>query len=263
MKQKLLLNCKLVIFLAVIINLIFSAIFMRCFATNIVRADNTEIIYAYLPKNVMLYDKVDTNDDNAFIEKTLLPQTYFVAILGEISEKDAYIHVSYLDISGYVKKSEIEITDYEPVNKYASAYLKTFIDGSALNLRSSPTHLGDNIIANIESDLSLLYYGTRQGSAQHPQVGNVWYYVAYEDENKSILYGYIYSLYVIPGKIESNIIAKVEKPAPKDPNINSSSANLESWQTAIFIVCLSIPAVLTMFFLFSKAPEKKRKPRSF
>ncbi len=248
--------------------LIFGALFFlspkRLFHAAAEADESDAVVWAMLETNAEFYEK----DGDVFKPYTTLPKTYFVALLEEETESE-YIKASYRDISGYVKKADLEITDYEPVTKYASAFFTAANEGLSAILRSSPDHNGDNTLALIPDGEKLLYYGTIDGSARYDGASTVWYYVKYEKEaDQDPIFGYVYEYHGVADAIENNVIEKVPKPVPpepEDPVVTPEKPKLGGVYETVFIVCLCIPAALIMFMLFRRAPQekKKKKPRGY
>lgn len=225
--------------------------------------DNT--VYAYIPATAAVYSRGLNGEVPVYEKITNLPATYFAAVLEEGETAEGYIKVSYLDISGYMKKSEIEICDYEPVTKYAQGRITTSFDGQNVNLRQKPDHTApDNIICTIPSGENLLYYGTVDGTALFPALGEVWYYVRYTNNGQDVR-GYIYNAQGIAVKIENNVIEKVIKPGPPtpDPSVTDPQPLMKDWMLAVFIICLCIPAVLIVILIFKKPSSQNRTPRHY
>ena len=151
----------------------------------------SEITYALIGENATLYRL----SEGEFIPVTSLPSTYFVAILGE--EKNGYIKVSYLDIDGFIKASDITLVDYIPKYKFAqSTSLTLSNDGHLVNFRASPSSEG-KILSTISSGESIYYYGQVSGENSNPLIGDTWYFARCVSSSGESIYGYVYSLYAV------------------------------------------------------------------
>lgn len=197
--------------------------------------------YGYLSVNTVLY--ADMGCQNAI---TTLPATYFVTVLE--SYEFAY-KVSYKDITGYV--IDVELVDYEPVTKFASASFKVNNDGYPVRLRSEPSGVG-KLITEIPAGGTGYYYGDVQGSALIQQVGSTWHYVSYND-GIDTYYGYVYTSQVTVSEIANNIIEKVEH--AKGEELTPSPVTETDF---LLITCLCVPSVLIMYLIFK---DKKRQSR--
>ncbi len=264
MKKALLSVLSFIILLSLLVS--FSPKRVRFFAY----AESDEIVWAILKTDAELCEK----NGEEYSPVCVLPKTYFVALLenaDEILYKE-YVYVSYLDISGYVKKADIEITDFEPVTKYAEVSFTAANEGLSAIMRSSPDHNGDNTLALIPDGEKLTLYGTAQGTARYENASKTWYYVKYTGGSEPV-FGYIYSYHGIADPIPENKIEKVEKPAPPtgdgeddpEPTPEPNSPRLYGIYETVFIICLCIPAALIMFMLFRspKDAERKKKPRNY
>ncbi len=196
--------------------------------------------YGYMSEPTTLY-----SDPHCLNAVTTLPATYFVIVLekGETSFK-----VSYKDIAGYVK--DVEVVDYEPVTKYASASFSVNNDGYPVKLRAEPSGASE-VIIEVPASRQGYYYGDVSGSALIPQVGNRWHYVSYDDGGK-IYYGYVYTSQVTVSEIKNNVIEKVEH--DKGEVLTSPVFGTDF----VLITCLCVPSVLIMYLAFK---EKEHKPR--
>lgn len=228
-------------------------------------AESDGHVYAQIKSPAVLY----FTDGENYSPFVTLPATYFVELVGEETDEE-YLAVSYLDISGYIKKSDVEITDYEPVTKYASPLFTASNEGLSAILRSSPNHDGDNVLALIPDGTKLLCYGFINGSARYEGTSTVWYYVKYETQDAP-LYGYVYSYHGTAEPVADNVVEKVVKPEPapapsqaEDPTEpEPESPKIRNASDTVFIICLCIPAVLIMLLLFRSPQPRKRRPRNY
>ncbi|MCH5164326.1 MAG: hypothetical protein J1F36_04845 [Clostridiales bacterium] len=203
---------------------------------------NSTFTYGYMHTNTTLY-----TDPGCINALTSLPATYFVIVL----ESEGGVHkVSYKDVTGYV--TDIDIVDYEPVTKYASARFNVNNDGYPVKLRSGPTDTS-NVVIEVPAGKSGYYYGDIQGTALIPQVGGKWHYVCYTDGLDSY-YGYVYTSQVTVSEITPNIIEKVEHKDEGEELIPSPLSNTDF----LLIACLCVPSVLIMYLIFR---DKEKKPR--
>jgi hypothetical protein len=106
-------------------------------------------------------------------------------------------------------------------------------------MRSSPTHLKDNVIAKLEDSSSVTFYGIRAGSEQIETLGNEWCYIKNGDN-----YGYVYNLYVdIPVFAPNDYMQKEEYPI----SVNSSLSLSPTHGTIIIIaLCVFVTILLVM-----------------
>lgn len=197
--------------------------------------------YGYMSTTTTLY-----SDPHCLNAVTTLPATYFVIVL---EETETCFKVSYKDIVGYV--DSIEIVDYEPVTKYASASFSVNNDGYPVKLREEPSNTAE-VITEVPPSEHGYYYGDVSGSALIPQVGDRWHYVSYDDGIKTY-YGYVYTSQVTVSEIKDNVIEKVEQDKGEE-SIPSPVFGTDF----LLIACLCVPSVLIMYLVFR---EKEYKPR--
>jgi len=101
-----------------------------------------------------------------------------------------------------------------------------------------------------------------QGEALIPTHGTRWYFVRFLDGAVQ-RFGYVYSAQGVADSMPANIIERV----PDESNGNQSNGN--GYQSPpvrldwLYIVLLSIPAIIVVFALFSKPKKDKDEDRGF
>ncbi len=215
--------------------------------------------YAQIGENAVLY-----SDSELISPLFTLPETYFVAILGE---KDGALQVNYMDISGYVAASSVTRVDFEPKTKYAAASsIELNNDGHSVNVRALPDHTADNVTVSLPSGETLFCYGKTTGSEQNALIGGDWYFVRY-DESGTIKRGYVYSLYAVFSPPEDCVVEKVAtEQTPTNADKSSDSDLPEKVKTAtgfsifeIALICvLCVPVVIIMILLY-RAPGRNTR----
>ncbi|MCL1944503.1 MAG: hypothetical protein FWF56_01680 [Firmicutes bacterium] len=205
-----------------------------------------KIQYAQIVNSTNLYQKLD----DEYVELTTLPTTYFVSILGQ-EEVGGFLPVSYLDLDGYIKSSDIDIVDYEPVTKDTVGEINiNNPDINSVNLRYVPDHNdADNIIDQVSRDnQGLCYYGSVKGSNFNGT--DIWYYVR-TIKNGQAVRGYVFGGNMTATPIKDNVVVKVPNPDSED-NISKTPSPLSDTTLYIIIGALCIPVVLLMIFSFKK-----------
>lgn len=233
--------------------------------TTFAHAENAyEVRYAQIKKPAQIYAK----SGEEYCPIATLPATYFVALLEESDGQ--YSKVSYLDIDGYMKITDLDEVDYEPVYKYAQSFFTAENEGFGAILRKEPNHDADTLTI-IPDGAKILFYGTQEGSARHDGASRTWYYVKYGSD-ESAVFGYVYAYHGFADAVPDNIIEKVPKEEPQEPTDNPQDdgptetgerTRLSPTYEAIFIACLCLPVVIIMFILFRRPPQerKKKSPR--
>ncbi len=210
----------------------------------------TALTFFFMPAQTTLY----TAELDAIVE---LPAGYFLLQNSQISP-DGYISVTYDDISGFVKATDVQAVDYTPVTKYETTVkFKCDNDGQPVNLRAAP-HRSAEIAAVLSPTDVGHSYGSIVGDALIAGAGDKWYYVS-----SGGVRGYCYSAHVSVEATPPNIIEKEPDPEPSDPTITEPTPDNEpktmsNVTAVIFIVALCIPVPFIMFYLFKKPKNTDR-----
>lgn len=199
------------------------------------------VSYALIGDNCALYI-----DEQTLSPLFYLPSSYFVKIL---QESDGIYKVSYLDVVGYVKTDAVSKVDYEPKYKFPQNNATTVHnDGNTVTMRSSATHLKDNVIAKLDDNSLVTFYGLREGSSQIETLGNNWCYVKNGDN-----YGYVYNLYVKIPTFEPNDYTKKEE----YPSVTvTSSLSLSPTHSSVIIIALC--ALVSLLLIMALKTVKAR-----
>lgn len=209
------------------------------------------VTYAYLPNSAPLLDSAGEIICN-------LPASYFTVIEGD--ETNGKYPVSYLDLSGYILSQNLEITDYEPVTKFAALSARPDNDGMAVNLRDKPDSQNGKVLVSVPADATLTLYGGKEGNELFSGAGSLWQYVRY-NAGAITYYGYVYSAQLSCDAVKPNVIEKVERPAADKPiEETPADINVSRIGNIILAVALCVPAVIIMLVLFYRS-DSKRTPR--
>lgn len=208
----------------------------------------TDLTYARIGSDAVLYDF----KDGAYVEVTVLPPTFYVAVLNE--NEDGYNLVSYMDVTGFMKADAMEKVGFTPKTKYADCAFSVSNDGQGANLRSSPVR-GDNVIVVMPSGSGGKIVGTAAGDELISGAGESWYYVRYEN-GSNVTFGYVYGAHVAAeafgeGSDESLPPHENDTTEEREQPVFELSPPLQ----IVLIVSLCLPVVLCVFML-----RKKRKP---
>ena len=204
----------------------------------------TALTFFLMPAQTTLY----TADLEEIVE---LPAGYFLLQNSQISP-DGYLSVTYDDINGFVKASDVQAVDYTPVTKYETTVkFKCDNDGQPVNLRAAPRRSAEIVTVLSATDTGHSY-GAVSGDALIAGAGDRWYYVSTNSGR-----GYCYSAHVSVGPTPPNIIEKEPEPEPSDPTTTepeppAEPQTMSNVTAIIFIVALCIPVPFIMFFLFKK-----------
>lgn len=210
-------------------------------------------------QNTILY----SYNDDTFTAITTIPQSYYCTLISEANE--TYYEVTYYDTDGFIKKSDSQIVDYEPVTKFCLGTLTISIDSSSVNLRSSPDHTEENIVASANNLQTLSYYGTCVGTIPMLGIGDTWYYVkAYDEQTSQTINCYVYSAYVTATAIAENDLEMVMYTPEQETYPEISIQPLSSTTNIVIIALLCTPTVIVMFLLSRKGSRSlQKKPRFY
>lgn len=211
------------------------------------------VSFPTVAENLTYYAKITSN--GVYLQKTTdenspmfeLPYSYFVKY--ECSTGDFY-KVSYNNISGYVKKSDVTLMNGSPSYPYAKATFNVFVPYS---LYSSPEQTSE-IVCSLTTEDILQYNGKIDGQQVTSQ-SKIWYCASIM--KGSVTYcGYIFSgvtdnLSTISKNEEFfDIVNETElKSEPQSPE-----EFLSTGTKVILIVAIAVPSIFIIIFLI--APNK-------
>lgn len=206
--------------------------------TNKAFADDEKTYFAKVETSeAMLYSS--PNDQSALFE---IPYSYFVKVESVV---DNFFKVTYKDVSGFVKKSQVTLMNGDPINPYFQATIQNYLEFS---LYDSPNRNG-KILTLLPENATLNYYGTKVGQALTTKTSD-WIYCSYINSEKTF-YGYIYSeiasqLPVIQTNLETFDIVD-EKVLSNITPVEFSK--LSTGTKVLLIISISVPSVLILYFL--------------
>ena len=152
---------------------------------------------------------------------------------------------------GYVKTDDVNTVDYVPLNKFpANVTAKVYNDGNTVTVRSSPSHLKDNVCAKLNNGATVTFYGPRKGTEQISSLGDEWYYVKDGDGN----FGYVYNLYADVPVFPENDYTASEKVQSASVSV---SASVLPGNGTILIIALCVPISILLILAL-----KTVRPRS-
>ena len=210
--------------------------------------NNNCYLYKYIVENPLFSNKY-----------FLLEKTYYVKVIENADEN--FYKVEYNDITGYVKKNEIEFVKETPENPFLENITFDIYSGSSVELRNEPSTQGGvgSIITTIPAgQKNLFYYGKIAGEESIKGLGNIWYYCSYTLSNGVSVKGYVYSpltinLSAINENNEQLTTVSVKNYVPINSllYLNLSTKN-------IIIILLSIPSLFVVY-LFVKPTKILKK----
>ncbi|MDD4110793.1 MAG: hypothetical protein PHS54_04495 [Clostridia bacterium] len=239
------------------LSLVYFSSFMFSLNINGVYAESKVQYAKIISSNVKLYKTFSGNEDysNFYF---VIPQSYFVIL--QPCDDENYYAATYIDITGYVKRSEVQCVKGTPITPFANNIsFRVFIPGG-VDLRSTPTQSeGLNTIATLQYlETNLKYYGKIDGEEAISYRSTEWYFCKYY-KNGISQSGYVYSAYCdllasIPENTE--MLEYIDEP---EFEITETSGEIEdggifsdlpSITQIIIIVAVCLPCIFIIYLLF-------------
>ena len=167
---------------------------------SVITVKGTQTKLASTQSFTSCYAKVLTNDCYLLSSASedskifLLEQSYYVKVVDNFD--DIYYKVKYLEFNGFVKKSNLGFVEEFPKEPFLTGITFDIYDLGNVCMRSTPQTVANdsNILCTIDiSTKDLTYYGKCAGEEAISNLGNVWYYSAYQDKYGNLYKGYIYA----------------------------------------------------------------------
>lgn len=232
-------------------------------------AQNT--VFARIEKTgVFLYNS--PVDDIAY-KVFEIPKSYFVELLGKAEDADnLFYSARYLDVCGYVKKSDVVPVQGTPITPFADNISFRVFALAGLDLKSTPS--GDspfNRIVNVPYlSTNLVYYGTCPGQQLIPEKSNLWFYCKYINGNNTY-FGFLYSefcdkLSPIPTNTEilPVFVGELFAPPKTEQTSQHTAPNISTELKIFVIIAISLPCIFIVYLLFKPtklAESNQAKPR--
>lgn len=221
---------------------------------------NTNPCFARVKYNNVCFYKTPTNNYENTNILFILESSYFVKLIKD--ENNEYYKANYIDINGYVKKTEVECILENPETPYLNNINFSISPNNSAILRMSPTtENGDNDILIVipANTHDITYYGKITGQEAISGLGNIWYYCSYTNAQNTTTYGYIYSpltrgLTPINSNTEITTLSSVNH----FDRINSF-LNLNSTLNTVLISITILPTILILYLLFKPSKIVKNK----
>lgn len=143
-----------------------------------------------LDQNVYLYRSPNNIiQDNVYF---IIEPTYFVKLTE--SANSQFYKAEYLDITGFIKKSQVQVVKNKPTTPYLENINFRVFSSSSQQMRTVPSSSGGSktqvaYIPLFSKDP--IYYGKIYGESAIEGRTNVWYYCKFSYDKD--YYGYIYS----------------------------------------------------------------------
>lgn len=204
--------------------------------TNVAHAANQSYYAKVENSGTFLYST--QSESSAMFE---IPTSYFVKTE---SFGDVFYKVSYNNISGFIKKSNVSLMNGTPQTPYAQATFKLFV----ANYMYTNTSQNSSVVCSVNTTDILNYIGKKDGE-QVNSSSNVWYYCKLAKDGQEY-YGYVFSgitdyLSSIPLNTES--FERINENTLTDDK--QSLPALSSKTKIMLIISISIPSAMILYFL--------------
>lgn len=247
----------------------------------VVAAQQTTFYARVINTNVNLYRSTTGGEETNNIFFTL-PQSYFVEI--GYCQDEQFFTAKFADVSGFVKKSDVQCISGIPQMPYPSASFRIFIP-EGVEMRSSPTQTeGLNLVCELNYlETNIRYYGTINGEEAIPHKSSLWYFCKYVKSGNEY-FGYVYSAFcdlITPIPANTEFFETIDEPdfsittSTSTENQTESIDSLPSATQIIIIVAVCLPCIIIIYLLFrptkitakaleeaEKTARKRKKKRS-
>lgn len=231
---------------------IFSPAFAKPIESSSAAAEQGKTYYAkVLQEGAYFYSKEATEE---FERTFILPSTYFVLLVGEEGE---FYKAKYLDLFGYVKKTEVTPMEGTPAQPYASQTFRAY-DRSGLDVYAKPKISSESLgkLGFLQENIAM--YGLCTGDELFPASTNQWIYCHYESSGQTIR-GYAFKYYCDTIKYAPENLEYLPEITGTLDFGNNLPANggLSDTVKAVIILAVSMPCLIVLYLLLS--PSKRRQ----
>ena len=199
-------------------------------------------LYGKIISNNAMLLKMPTKIEDYTNSYFLLEESYFVNIINQ--DVPDYYYVNYLNLTGYVKKNDIQLVNEQISLPYLQNIKFDIIKDCYLC--SEPKNLPNAQVIKLSPQAGITFYGKMFGDEIYKNSGNVWYYCSIENNDK-IINGYIHSSFtnnLTPitqnQEITTNFISQT--------NVNNL-LNLNLTSQTLIIIIISLPILILLFIL--------------
>lgn len=225
------------------------------FPTSVFAAAPQTVFAKVYNSNIFFYNSPINDDAYKLFE---IPKTYYVELLANADDTDdVFFAARYIDVLGYVKKSDVQPVQGTPLQPFASNVNFRVFAPSGLDLKSTPlSNSPFNRIVNVPYlCTNLIFYGTLEGDQMIPEKSCTWFYCKYIS-GTSTYQGFLYSdlcdkLTPIPENTE--ILQPFEGELfQKTPPLTapSDAPHLSPTLKVLLIIFISIPCLFIVYLIF-------------
>ena len=215
----------------------------------------TSAQYAKILPNTYLYSR----NSGGFFRVTSLPPDYFVLVVDRTDPQ--FFGVAYHDLLGHVRRTSVQLVTFEPVTRSAVGVISVHNGGLGVHMRDLPDHTLPNPVW-IPPETLLEFYGTLDGTALHPLLGTIWFYVRRIEGGRAV-FGYVYGGHAeVVTPIPPNVIKEAGGGGGVYETPYRRPFELDAVRQGIIVACLAVAAVLVILALYRpQADGKHRSPR--
>lgn len=209
-----------------------------CFTPEVAKAD-TDYYGKISDEEVYFYQNADTNS-----KLFKLPSTYFVKV---DAIENSFYKVTYKDLQGYVKKTDVTLMKGQPNTPYYNANFTNYVEFCLYEKANKSS----NIIIQLNEEQQFSYYGSLEGQQMSSQT-NIWYYASTVQDGVTYK-GYIYSaitdnLPPLSTNTEQFEIVSDDS-FLTDATANSTFGELSTGTKILLIISIAVPSVFILYFL--------------
>lgn len=192
----------------------------------------------------------------------MLENSYFVELLSDYN--DDFYKAKYLDVVGYVKKTQVQCVQGTPKTPYLSNVSFRVYSNSSRAMYDKPYANTNSPTLKVYLPLyceDLIYYGMVYGESAIEERTNIWYYCKYTVTD---VCGYVYSdscdkmTTIIPN---SEKLPYISSPQWNIVTTNNQLITINSKPFKISVILICIPFVIFAILLIKIAYTKKQNKK--
>ena len=192
----------------------------------------------------------------------MLENSYFVELLSDYN--DEFYKAQYMDVIGYVKKSQVQCVQGIPKTPYLTNISFRVYNDLSRAMYDKPYANTNNSTLKTYLPLycnDLIYYGIIYGESAVEERTNIWYYCKYTVTGTM---GYIYSdscdkmTSIVPN---SEKLPYISAPLWNTSNVSNQLISIDSKPFKISVVLICIPFIIFVFLLLKLAYKKQQNKK--
>lgn len=220
-------------------------------------ASTEPLFYKITQDDVFLYKITESQEVSNEIICTL-PETYFVKANTTLDK--TYLGVSYLGVSGAVKKSKVTPVYSTPTTPYS---VQTFdlLHTANATVWQKPTTTSTYLDSIPYDTTDILYIGSTTGQKLNEYDMGIWYLCKFVNPENGTILGYLHSSLV------TNLTPYIEntEEVQMEPDTTASTTilapELGNTNNLLLILLLTIPAVIVLLLIIKPKRTSKQSAR--